>query len=169
MTDAFGQIGYAVADLKRPQDVVSVKAVPTFAIRWLLPRLAEFQRPHPGIKLEVATAWHGVDLDREDFDCGISGCGQPTPKAALHLGRARAGSDPAGLHAGICAQDGGAAHGRGFRPPHPAASERRTDPIGGCWMEGWGGGPLRRVGRPDLRDHRPGDPRRRVRPGRRDR
>ena len=47
MTDAFFQIGYAVADLKRPQDVVSVKAAPTFAIRWLLPRLVDFRRLHP--------------------------------------------------------------------------------------------------------------------------
>jgi LysR family glycine cleavage system transcriptional activator len=77
LSDAFAQIGHAVADLKRPNDVVSVKAAPTFAIRWLLPRLVRFRRAHPAIKLVVATAWHEVDLVRESFDCGITGCGAP--------------------------------------------------------------------------------------------
>src|SRR5512147_2916293 len=57
LTDAFTQIGHAVGDLTRPHDVVAVKAAPTFAMRWLLPRLAEFKRAHPAIKLEVSTAW----------------------------------------------------------------------------------------------------------------
>src|SRR5688572_33492211 len=39
LTDAFGQIGYAVAELKRPEHVVTVNAVATFAILWLVPRL----------------------------------------------------------------------------------------------------------------------------------
>lgn len=140
LTDAFGQIGHAVADLKRPHDVVSVKAVPTFAIRWLLPRLAGFKRAHPAIKLEVSTAWHGVELDKEDFDCGITGCDQPrvkspqyiwlelieevilpacTPDYARKMGAPRSAADFANhvlLH------------------PTPDRSDWRL------WMEGWGGG-----------------------------
>lgn len=85
LSDAFGRISHAVADLKRPHDVVSVKVVPTFAIRWLLPRLAAFRRDFPAIKLEVSTAWHGVELDKEDFDCGITGCDQPQTKTPHYI------------------------------------------------------------------------------------
>ncbi len=142
LTDAFGQIGYAVADLKRPQDVVTVKAMPTFAIRWLLPRLAEFRRLHPSIKLEVSTAWHGVELDKEDFDCGVTCSDQPPPKGAHHvwidLGREEI--------LPICTP----AYARKMGVPHTAADFARHTLLHPTpdrsdwrvWMEGWGHGPF---------------------------
>jgi LysR family glycine cleavage system transcriptional activator len=138
MTDAFFQIGHAVADLKRPSDVVSVKAAPTFSIRWLLPRLAEFRRLHPGIKLEVATAWDDVDLDKEDFDCGV-GCGEPA-RSPHHIWveLVKEAILP------VCTP----AYARKMGAPHTAAdfarhtllhsTPARTD--WRIWMEGWGGG-----------------------------
>jgi LysR family glycine cleavage system transcriptional activator len=140
LTDAFGQIGYAVADLKRPQDVVSVKAMPTFAIRWLLPRLAEFRRLHPGIKLEVSTAWHGVELDKEDFDCGITGCEHTQAKRPHYIWveLLREGVLP------VCTP----AYARKMGAPHTAAEFARHTLLHPTpdradwrlWMEGWGGG-----------------------------
>jgi LysR family transcriptional regulator, glycine cleavage system transcriptional activator len=139
LTDAFGQIGYAVADLKRPQDVVTVKAMPTFAIRWLLPRLAEFRRAHPSIKLEVSTAWHGVELDKEDFDCGITCSGEPQAKGPyvwIELNREEI--------LPICTP----AYARKMGVPHRAADFARHVLLHptpdrsdwGVWMEGWGHG-----------------------------
>jgi LysR family glycine cleavage system transcriptional activator len=140
LTDAFGQIGYAVADLRRPQDVVSVKAVPTFAIRWLLPRLADFQRAHPAIKLEVSTAWQGVELDKEDFDCGITGCDQAqvkTPQFAW-VELVKEAIVP------VCTPE----YARKMGAPHSAADFGRHNLLHPTanrsdwrlWMEGWGGG-----------------------------
>lgn len=140
LTDAFGQIGYAVADLRRPQDVVSVKAMPTFALRWLLPRLAGFRRAHPAIKLEVSTAWHGVELDKEDFDCGITGCEQPLAKSphytSVELIRE--------VILPVCTP----AYARKMSAPHTAADFARHNLLHPTpdradwrlWMEGWGGG-----------------------------
>jgi LysR family glycine cleavage system transcriptional activator len=140
LTDAFGQIGYAVADLKRPQDVVSVKAVPTFAIRWLLPRLADFRRAHPALKLEVSTAWHGVELGKEDFDCGITGCARPQAKAPpfTWVELAREAIVP------VCTPD----YARKMGAPHTADDFARHNLLHPTpdrsdwrvWMEGWGGG-----------------------------
>ncbi|HEV8389847.1 MAG TPA: LysR substrate-binding domain-containing protein [Dongiaceae bacterium] len=140
LTDAFGQIGYAVADLKRPHDVVSLKAVPTFAIRWLLPRLAEFNRAHPAIKLEVSTAWHGVELDKEDFDCGITGCDQPRVKTPQFIWVELIQE----VILPVCTPD----YVRKMRAPHTAADFARHNLLHPTpdrsdwrvWMEGWGGG-----------------------------
>jgi LysR family transcriptional regulator, glycine cleavage system transcriptional activator len=138
MSDAFFQIGYAVADLRRPQDVVSVKAAPTFAIRWLLPRLADFKRLHPSIKLEVATAWHDLDLDREDFDCGV-GCGEPKAKTQHHVWVELVQE----MILPVCTP----AYARKMGVPHTAADFARHTLLHPShdrhdwrqWMEGWGG------------------------------
>src|SRR5512147_1565345 len=140
LSDAFSQIGHAVADLKRPHDVVKVKAAPTFAIRWLLPRLAEFKRLHPAIKLEVSTAWHDVDLDKEDFDCGITGCDQPQMRSAQYVWveLVKEAILP------VCTRD----YARKMGAPHTAAEFARHTLLHPTpdrsdwrlWMEGWGGG-----------------------------
>jgi len=36
-----------------------VSALPTFAMRWLIPRLPDFQRDHPGLELRIVTASTG--------------------------------------------------------------------------------------------------------------
>ena len=140
LTDAFVQIGHAVGDLKRPNDVVSVKAAPTFAIRWLLPRLAEFRRIHPGVKLEVSTAWHDVDLAKEDFDCGITGCGEPAVRNPQYIWveLVKEAILP------VCTP----AYARKMGAPHTAADFARHTLLHPTpdrsdwrmWMEGWGGG-----------------------------
>ena len=140
LTDAFGQIGYAVADLRRPQDTVSVKASPTFAIRWLLPRLAGFRRAHPAIKLEVSTAWHGLELDREDFDCAITGCRQPQMNSPHHVWVELLREEVLPVCTPAYARRMGAPHtaadfGRHILlHPTPDRSDWRL------WMAGWGGG-----------------------------
>jgi LysR family glycine cleavage system transcriptional activator len=53
--------------------LLRVSALPTFAMRWLIPRLPEFQRDHPGLELRIVTASTPADQFRMDVDAVISG------------------------------------------------------------------------------------------------
>ena len=50
-----------------------VSALPTFAMRWLIPRLPDFQRDHPGLELRIVTASTPAEQFRMDVDAVISG------------------------------------------------------------------------------------------------
>jgi len=52
--------------------------LPTFAMRWLIPRLPEFQRDYPDVELQIVTASTPAEQFRMDVDAVISGpSGQP--------------------------------------------------------------------------------------------
>ncbi|MBW8779004.1 MAG: LysR family transcriptional regulator [Burkholderiales bacterium] len=53
------------------RQVVTVAAVGTFAVGWLLPRLPAFQRAHPAIALRLLTNNNRVDLAAEGLDWAI--------------------------------------------------------------------------------------------------
>jgi len=50
-----------------------VSALPTFAMRWLIPRLPEFQRDHPNLELLIVTASTPAEQFHMDADAVISG------------------------------------------------------------------------------------------------
>ena len=50
-----------------------VSALPTFAMRWLIPRLPDFQRDHPGLELRIVTASTPAEQFCMDVDAVISG------------------------------------------------------------------------------------------------
>ncbi|MGY8995698.1 MAG: transcriptional regulator GcvA [Alphaproteobacteria bacterium] len=50
---------------------LSVSMLPTFAVRWFIPRLRDFQIKHPEIEVRIGTTERNVDFAREDVDCGI--------------------------------------------------------------------------------------------------
>jgi len=52
-------------------NVVKLSVLPTFAMRWLIPRLGRFRRDHPMIDLRVSTTYKAVDFAREDFDAAV--------------------------------------------------------------------------------------------------
>jgi LysR family transcriptional regulator, glycine cleavage system transcriptional activator len=54
----------------RPRTLV-VNALPTFAMRWLLPRLPPFHRAHPGIELRLVTSDAPIALLGGNFDVAI--------------------------------------------------------------------------------------------------
>ena len=56
--------------------MLRVSALPTFAMRWLIPRLPEFQRDHPGLELRIVTASTPAEQFRMDVDAVISGPGR---------------------------------------------------------------------------------------------
>lgn len=55
---------------------LSIAALPTFASRWLLPRLADFTARHPDIVVNIASHSEPFDLGEQDFDLAIH-YGQP--------------------------------------------------------------------------------------------
>src|SRR5271166_233924 len=53
--------------------LLHVSALPTFAMRWLIPRLPQFQRDHPGLELRIVTASTPAEQFRMDVDAVICG------------------------------------------------------------------------------------------------
>ena len=53
--------------------LLHVSALPTFAMRWLIPRLPEFQRDHPALELRIVTASTATEQFQMDVDAVISG------------------------------------------------------------------------------------------------
>lgn len=50
---------------------IRLRAGPSFAVRWLVPRLGEFYQRHPDIKLSIVAAYGYFDPARRDFDVAI--------------------------------------------------------------------------------------------------
>ncbi len=48
-----------------------IAVLPTFASRWLIPRLPDFTALHPGIAINLATRLEPFDMTREQFDIAI--------------------------------------------------------------------------------------------------
>lgn len=53
------------------QPAVSVSVLPSFAARWLVPRLGSFFAEHPGIDVRISPSERLVDLAQEPIDLGI--------------------------------------------------------------------------------------------------
>lgn len=73
LTRSFSQIADVVdritgAEAVRP---VHVSLTPSFAARWLMPRLADFQHRHPGVELMLNPTPDLVDLRTNDIDLAI--------------------------------------------------------------------------------------------------
>src|SRR5947209_322966 len=57
--------------------VLSATVLPSFAAKWLLPRLGRFRAAHPEIDLRISSSVEQIDLAREDFDFALrAGSGQ---------------------------------------------------------------------------------------------
>jgi LysR family transcriptional regulator, glycine cleavage system transcriptional activator len=79
----FGEVGLALDRLAAialrlqhrapPRGPLRVSALPTFAMRWLIPRLPEFQRDPPSLELQIVTASTPAEQFRMDVDAVISG------------------------------------------------------------------------------------------------
>jgi len=84
--DAFDRIDEAVDSFKRRgRTELRISTVSTFATRWLIPRLPQFQSSQPDVELLLSTSTRMVDLDRENYDCAIRlGTGN-WPSVECHL------------------------------------------------------------------------------------
>jgi LysR family glycine cleavage system transcriptional activator len=50
---------------------IRLRAGPSFALRWLVPRLADFYARYPDVKLSITAAYGDVELNDRDFDLAI--------------------------------------------------------------------------------------------------
>ncbi len=73
LADAFAQIRQTVARLEQQgqEELLNVSMLSTFAMRWFIPRLSDFQKRHPEIEVRISTSISQVDFAREDMDCAI--------------------------------------------------------------------------------------------------
>lgn len=71
--EALRLIGEATAALRGPQDQgrLTLSCLPSFAHKWLMPRLGRFLEAHPEISLRIHTGFDVVDLARDGIDCAI--------------------------------------------------------------------------------------------------
>jgi LysR family glycine cleavage system transcriptional activator len=69
--------------------VLHISALPTFAMRWLIPRLPELQREHPALETRIVTASTPAEQFRMDVDVVVSGpARQPGWVGSRFLGEA---------------------------------------------------------------------------------
>jgi len=75
---AFSRLSQATARLRQPQVVanrvaglVRVNVLPSFALRWLLPRLASFREQFPDIEVRLSTTSRKLRYIGNAFDIGI--------------------------------------------------------------------------------------------------
>lgn len=70
---ALDLLSESTAELLRTDDKVtlSVQCYSTFALRWLIPRLAQFQEKHPSFCINVITATMAVDFEHHGVDVAI--------------------------------------------------------------------------------------------------
>ena len=71
--DAFARLETATAELlaERTRGTLTASVLPSFAAKWLVPRLGRFRAANPDIDLRISTSQHLVDFAREDVDIGI--------------------------------------------------------------------------------------------------
>ena len=71
--EAFKQLVYATHQLHQAQGVPSLKinVPPTFALKWLIPRMRRFIEKHPDLDLKISTYKDMVDFTRDDFDLAV--------------------------------------------------------------------------------------------------
>lgn len=71
--DGFRRIAEAVGTLSADDEEAELKisVAPSFAAKWLLPRLGDFQKKHPEIELSLDASMHLVDLAKGEADVAI--------------------------------------------------------------------------------------------------
>jgi LysR family glycine cleavage system transcriptional activator len=84
--NALDQIESGTCQLKKSPDEkrLRLKLPPTFALRWLIPRLASFHALYPGIDVQITTSHEPADFKREDVDVSIYSWGEPPSGPGYH-------------------------------------------------------------------------------------
>ena len=73
LTKALDGIATATAELTatRSHSVITIRGFTTFFVRWLVPRLPEFERLHPDIEVRLIGSSDRVDFQRDPIDLGV--------------------------------------------------------------------------------------------------
>jgi LysR family glycine cleavage system transcriptional activator len=81
----FNLIDEAVEHVGAKREALQLKA-PTCMMRWLLPRLLQWQKERPDVPVELTTTvQHAVDFRREEFDAAVVYGTEPSSGAFHHL------------------------------------------------------------------------------------
>lgn len=67
--DMIAQATDALAEV--PEGTVTINSEPLFAAKWLIPRLGDFYRQHPGIEIRLDSSRHLADVARYEADLAI--------------------------------------------------------------------------------------------------
>lgn len=71
VTESFARIEEISLKLTRQRTGLALK-VPTCLMRWVLPRVMQFQGEHPDLHVQMTTSWqHDIDFHSEPFDAAI--------------------------------------------------------------------------------------------------
>lgn len=72
--EAFDKLSIAIESINEDQssNMVTVRLAPSFAAKWLSPRLKYFWLEHPEINLSLFHAHAPVDFEREEFDLAVT-------------------------------------------------------------------------------------------------
>lgn len=73
VADAFGRISVAVAELRRVSagSPLTVSVMPSFAVKWLIPKLSRFRARHPEIDVRIAAEDRRADFVTDDVDIAV--------------------------------------------------------------------------------------------------
>ncbi|WP_417624897.1 transcriptional regulator GcvA [Paremcibacter congregatus] len=73
LRDAFDRIAEGTKTLLKPhqRNVLTIQTYSTFAIRWLIQRLPDFNAAYPDLQVRLNTAQSDVDFDNEDIDLAV--------------------------------------------------------------------------------------------------
>jgi LysR family glycine cleavage system transcriptional activator len=72
LTDAFEQVLGAVTSLyDHERDPLSISVAPSFASKWLIPRLGRFRVQHPDLEIRVNASSALADFSTGEVDCAI--------------------------------------------------------------------------------------------------
>lgn len=87
VSDAFDQMEKAMMKIRVDNTAgpLVVSAPPTFAARWLIPRMDDFHARHPAVELHLLATRRPVDFSMEDVDVAIRFCAGDHP--GLHVER----------------------------------------------------------------------------------
>ena len=140
--EALDRLAEAVRDVtdKSNPRRIRVSVVPSFAARWLLPRIGRFIAAHPDIDLDVRATLVLVDFQRDDVDFAVRhGHGnwpgvvaEPMfdetyfPVCSPRLNRGRLPAVPADLSRHVLLRSDGEPWQPWFRPPGSTGPSRRA-------------------------------------------
>jgi LysR family transcriptional regulator, glycine cleavage system transcriptional activator len=72
MRDALDRIARGIATLRsRPHRALTISVLPAFATHWLIPRLADFNRRHPDIDINIRAGQALADFSTDDVDLAV--------------------------------------------------------------------------------------------------
>ena len=87
LREALDQMAAAIGRLhaEDASGALTVSTIPSFAAKWLVPRLSRFRQRHPAIDLRLSTTFEKTDFSRDDVDVAVRYGQGPWPK--LHAVR----------------------------------------------------------------------------------